>query len=122
MVNVNRVNESTNNKDKQSIDKLNMQMESLSKRIPETTTEKNEKLDAIRVKNEIIRLKRQMLALVKDPDAKKAINEEIKILEGERDTIQSEVDAMTTIFDKQSQAKDKSTANNKPEFKNSVWS
>ena len=92
--NLNPVSNNTNNIDEQ-IDALNSS-------IPEQTSTKVEKEAAIRVKKKIIALMQEKLQEAhrnNNTGLASSISAQIKVIDGEIDTIKSELQAMSSVFD-----------------------
>ena len=80
------------------LDDVDAQIASLNKSIPEQTSTKSEKEKAVKVKNEIIKLLKQKLAVAnKEGNVSLAqnINNNIRIVEEERNVILDEIKTMT---------------------------
>ncbi len=89
------------------LDDVDAQIASLNKSVPEQTSTKLEKEKAVKVKNEIIKLLKQKLAVAhKDGNVSLAqnINNNIRIVEEERNVILDEIKAMsmgTSIYNQE---------------------
>ena len=89
------------------LDDVDAQIASLNKSVPEQTSTKLEKEKAVKVKNEIIKLLKQKLAVAnKEGNVSLAqnINNNIRIVEEERNVILDEIKAMsmgTSIYNQE---------------------
>ena len=95
------VNSASSGNELTKSDDINAKIISLANSIPEKTSTKTEKEHAIKVKNQIIELKKQLYNAAKnngDTALAEDILNDIKIIEQEKVAIQSEIDAMTNIF------------------------
>ena len=104
------------------LDDVDAQIASLNKSIPEQTSTKSEKEKAVKVKNEIIKLLKQKLAVAnKEGNVSLAqnINNNIRIVEEERNVILDEIKTMTvgtSIYNQE-----QNTASTKGADKVSIW-
>lgn len=104
------------------LDDVDAQIASLNKSVPEQTSTKSEKEKAVKVKNEIIKLLKQKLAVAnKDGNVSLAqnINNNIRIVEEERNVILDEIKAMTmgtSIYNQE-----QNSASTKGADKVSIW-
>lgn len=104
------------------LDDVDAQIASLNKSIPEQTSTKSEKEKAVKVKNEIIKLLKQKLAVAnKEGNVSLAqnINNNIRIVEEERNVILDEIKTMTvgtSIYNQE-----QSFASTKGADKVSIW-
>ena len=104
------------------LDDVDAQIASLNKSIPEQTSTKSEKEKAVKVKNEIIKLLKQKLAVAhKDGNESLAqnINNNIRIVEEERNVILDEIKTMTvgtSIYNQE-----QNSASTKGADKVSIW-
>lgn len=85
-----------------NIGKFEQQIEALNSSIPEQTSTKAEKEQAIRIKKQIIALYQQQLNAVKasNPDLASSIYDKINEIGKEIKVIEGEISNMTSIFDK----------------------
>lgn len=101
-----------------NLEALDAQMEALNKSIPDKTSTVAEKEKAVKVKNEILRLMQQKLAIANkegDISLAQSLKDEIKAIEGERDTILFEIDAITaakSIYNQDAKTTSTNLANN----------
>ncbi len=75
---------------------LNAEMKTLSESLPERTTTKEEKENAIKVKNQIAEKKREIIELSKknNPAIVPVLESELAMILGEKDTISEELSEM----------------------------
>ncbi len=98
------------------------QVMALKRSIPDVSTTKAEKEKAIEVKNKIIKIVKQQLEQASkcgDSIQVQELRNQIRILEGERDTIKSELQAMTngtSIYNQE-----QNSASTKGADKVSIW-